>query len=179
MEASFFAFRYSLSRSSQILLGMSDSSSITALFLPFKHTRTKGPSLHRHYPASQVLLTLSDAQMIRHPKDDVRVRDSRPSRASPTDCRLPSLHAVLTTPAARLVRLRLWFIARSRAWFFPAGSAFPALPPGRRHIVAFEACSSFTPVTACKVARPPYVDFFHEVSASPVYPDSPLDSYRI
>jgi hypothetical protein len=71
MEASFFAFRYSLSRSSQILLGMSDSSSITALFLPFKHTRTKGPSLHRHYPASQVLLTLSDAQMIRHPKDDV------------------------------------------------------------------------------------------------------------
>src|SRR5229473_5355445 len=51
---------------------LSDSSPITAPFLLPKHTRSKGPSLPRHYPASQVPLTLSDAQMARHPKDDVR-----------------------------------------------------------------------------------------------------------
>ena len=32
-----------------------DSSSITAPSLLHKHTRSKGPFLRRHYPASQVL----------------------------------------------------------------------------------------------------------------------------
>jgi len=32
----------------------------------------------------------------------------------------------------------------------------------------FEACSSFTRVTACKVARPPDVGFCHEASSQPV-----------
>src|SRR5258708_15674797 len=43
-------------------------------------------------------------------------------------------------------------------------SSLPVQPPPffRRvgiHIVTFEACSSFTRVTACKVAHPPYVGF--------------------
>ena len=36
------------------------------------------------------------------------------------------------------------------------------------HIAAFEACSSFTRVTACQVARPPIRGLCHEVSACPV-----------
>src|SRR5262245_20708711 len=43
--------------------------------------------------------------------------------------------------------------------FFPVRAASPL--PGRVgvHIVTFEACSSFTRVTACTVAHPPYVGF--------------------
>src|SRR5229473_1824880 len=63
-----------------------DSSPITAPFLLHKHTRSKGPSLPRHYPASAVPLTLSDAQMVRHPERcRSRCATPRPSRASPTD----------------------------------------------------------------------------------------------
>jgi hypothetical protein len=41
----------------------------------------------------------------------------------------------------------------------PIRSAFPLIRRAGVHIAAFEACSSFTRVTACKVARPPEVDF--------------------
>src|SRR5207253_9565770 len=57
-------------------------------------------------------------------------------------------------------------MARSRAGLFPIRSAFPDLAAGRHvgvrkriHIAAFEACSSFTRVTACQIARPPIVGF--------------------
>jgi hypothetical protein len=64
----------------------SGSSPITVPFLLPKPTRSKGPSLHRHYPASSVPLTLSDAQMVRRPfRRRSRVATPRPSRASPTD----------------------------------------------------------------------------------------------
>ena len=36
------------------------------------------------------------------------------------------------------------------------------------HDFAFEACSSFTRVTACRVARPPYSGLCHEASTRPV-----------
>src|ERR1700722_9050550 len=36
------------------------------------------------------------------------------------------------------------------------------------HIASFEACSSFTRVTACQVARPPFRGLCREVSARPV-----------
>ena len=36
------------------------------------------------------------------------------------------------------------------------------------HNFAFEACSSFTRVTACRVARPPYSGLCHEASTRPV-----------
>src|SRR5947208_11395526 len=59
-------------------------------------------------------------------------------------------------------------MARSRARLFRFHSAFPALAPGRHHIGLFEACSSFTRVTACQVARPPFRGLCHEVSIRPV-----------
>src|SRR5713101_5320517 len=59
-------------------------------------------------------------------------------------------------------------IARSRAGFFQIDSAFPASAPGRHHIGPFEACSSFTRVTACQVARPPFCGLCREVPTRPV-----------
>ena len=95
-----------------------DSSSITSPFLLHKHTRSKGPSLHRHYPASSVLydpLRLPDdpwtfpsafeAATLDHPE-------------SPPLKRLPSWHAVLTTPVARSV-LRLWMPLSRHSAFAP------------------------------------------------------------
>src|SRR5450432_387393 len=52
-----------------------------------------------------------------------------------------------------------WRVARSRAGFFPVHAAFPVIVAGRRPHHTFEACSSFTRVTACRVAHPPYVGF--------------------
>jgi len=40
-----------------------------------------------------------------------------------------------------------------------AGNAFLDLAAVGVHIAAFEACSSFTRVTACQITRPPCVDF--------------------
>src|SRR5580698_10328466 len=60
--------------------------------------------------------------------------------------RSPFLHAVLITPADRTGACR-----------YSSLSARPS-PVNRRvgiHDFTFEACSSFTRVTACKVARPP------------------------
>src|SRR6266404_6290462 len=54
-RCSFFSLRYSLIGSYRILLGVADSSSITAPSLLHKHTRSKGPFLRRHYPASSVV----------------------------------------------------------------------------------------------------------------------------
>lgn len=65
---------------------------------------------------------------------------------------------MLTTPVVRPV-LVVINMARSRAGLFRVDSDFPALAPGRHHIALFEACSSFTRVTAYQVARPPNVDF--------------------
>ena len=52
-----------------------------------------------------------------------------------------------------------WRVARSRA--VSSLSVLPSPLSGRVgvHIVTFEACSSFTRVTACRVAHPPYVGF--------------------
>ena len=65
---------------------------------------------------------------------------------------------MLTTPVVRSV-LVVMLMAHSRARVFRTDSAFPASVPGRHHIGLFEACSSFTRVTACPLARPPKVDF--------------------
>src|SRR5215471_1927872 len=81
------------------------------------------------------------------------------SRASLTDLRSPSLHAVLNTPVDRI---RCLLVGELRV---PARVSSLSVQPsplaGRVgvHIVTFEACSSFTRVTACRVAHPPYVGF--------------------
>ena len=47
------------------------------------------------------------------------------------------------------------------------------------HDFAFEACSSFTRVTTCRVARPPYSGLCHEASTRPVTRAGPLVSYHV
>src|SRR5262252_9234380 len=59
-----------------------------------------------------------------------------------------------------------WRVARSRAGFFPVRAAFPVTGAGRVHITTFEACSSFTRVTACRVAHLPYVSFIARLRPS-------------
>src|SRR3954468_15488331 len=54
---------------------------------------------------------------------------------------------------------------------FPVRAAFPVLQAGRHPHRHFEACSSFTRVTACTVARPPYVGFIARLRPSQ-FPDS-------
>src|SRR5258708_31522611 len=87
------------------------------------------------------------------------VRDSSTIPGLPHCRRLPSSHAVLTTPVDQIGAYWLW------SWRDPAPGSSRSTRPSpliRRvgaHIVAFEACSSFTRVTAFKVARPPEVDF--------------------
>src|SRR3974390_36522 len=69
------------------------------------------------------------------------------------------MHAVLNTPVDRI------WCSLVAMWCAPApGASLSVLPsalPGRVgvHNTTFEACSSFTRVTACTVAHPPYVGF--------------------
>src|SRR5215471_14346797 len=69
------------------------------------------------------------------------------------------MHAVLNTPVDRI---RCSLVGELRV---PARvsslSVLPSPLSGRVgvHITTFEACSSFTRVTACTVAHPPYVGF--------------------
>src|ERR1700730_646400 len=73
--------------------------------------------------------------------------------------RSPFLHAVLSTPADRTGACR-----------FSSLSARPS-PVNRRvgiHNFTFEACSSFTHVTACKIARPPQGGRYPEPPTWPV-----------
>jgi hypothetical protein len=134
-----------------------DVASITAPALLPKLTRSKGPSLHRHYPASQVPLTLSDAQMARDPfRPRSQVATLRPPRASPTDRRLPSWHAVLATPVAPSV---------------PDGYRFRALPrrvlPNGLGLPRFSAGSAST----LHLSRPAQASHAYGLpSCSPTFP---------
>src|SRR6516225_9889418 len=69
------------------------------------------------------------------------------------------MHAVLNTPVDRI---RCSLIGKLRAPALVSSlSVLPSPLPGRVgvHITTFEACSSFTRVTAYTVAHPPYVGF--------------------
>ena len=62
----------------------------------------------------------------------------------------------------------------------PSLSARPS-PVNRRvgiHDFTFEACSSFTRVTACKIARPPKGGLLSRGSGPASYPTKPLGSYH-
>ena len=109
-----------------------DSSSITAPSLLHKHTRSKGPFLHRLYPVSSVVWPSPTPGLAAVPSDDVWRRDPAPA---------PSLlHSLqIAFPACRahypggpdqvLVGCRS---ARSRAGFFPVRAAFPVSQAARR-----------------------------------------------
>ena len=151
--------RYSLICSSESYSVLPDSSPITAPSLLHKPTRSKGPFLRRRYPASSVLWPSPTPGLAAALADDVGGATLHQPRASPTRCRSPSPHAVLITPVDRC-RCSLVVQLRDPARV----SSLPVLPSPflRRvgvHIFTFEACSSFTRVTACKVAHPPFVGF--------------------
>ena len=116
---------------------------------PFPHrSRTRAPSLRRHYPASAVLRA--------HPPP-------RPARPAPHGGPVGACHA--TDRASRVATTPLFHACRRH---YPGGTgrcARRSLPrrwqpsPRRRRvgfrITSFEACSAFTRVAARMVAEPP------------------------
>ena len=119
--------------------------------------RSKGPWLRRHYPASPLPWPFPRPK----PADALPAPFGLAPLAPgfPLLPGLPSLHAVPTTPADRIGACR-FLLVRSRTGFFPTRSGLPGahIRPASTDL-CFEACSGFTHVTACRFARPPYVDF--------------------
>src|SRR6476620_6877191 len=104
-------------------------------------------------------MALSDSQTGRHPfwRRSGPRPPANPEPPSLTQTTFPACCAQY--PGGPDQVLVGWRVARSRA-----GSSLSVLPSPLSwrvgvHIVTFEACSSFTRVTACRVAHPPYVGF--------------------
>ncbi len=126
------------------------SSPITDPWLLRKRTRSQGPFLRRHYPASQVVRPCPTPA---RPAVLATTLEARP----PTETGLPRLpgppsqRAVSITPVDRNGCIRRLLPRSTR----------PS-PTDRRvgiHKFTFEACSDFTRVTARWVARPPKAAF--------------------
>ena len=131
----------------QVLPG---SSPITDPWLLRKRTRSQGPFLRRHYPASQVV---RPCPIPARPAVLATASEARP----PTETGLPRLpgphsqRAVPITPVDRSGCIRRLLPHSTR----------PS-PTDRRvgiHDFTFEACSGFTRVTARWVVRPPKAAF--------------------
>src|SRR5580700_7567708 len=93
-----------------------------------------------------------------------------PAPGLPQLPRSPSLHAVLTTSADRTGACR----------FLPCPRGLPRFY--RRvgiHDFTFEACSSFTRVTACKIACPPKGGRLSRGFDPASYPTEPLGSDHV
>ena len=84
----------------------------------------------------------------------------------------------LTTPVDRIRCSLVAALARSRAGFFPARQPSPFVRRVGIHNFTFEACSSFTRVTACKVAHPPFVGFIARLRPAG-FPARTLASYQV
>jgi len=123
-----------------------------------KHTRSQGPFLRRHYPASAV----------------VRPCPTPANAAARSDVEAATLAPNGSPPITRTT------FPTCRA-HYPGGSSgcscrlLPRItrpsPNGRRvgiRIVTFEACSGFTHVTARRIAQPPIGDLCHEAPAHAV-----------
>jgi len=109
-----------------------DSSSITAPSLLHKHTRSKGPFLHRRYPVSSVVWPSPTPGLAAALSADVWRRDPPPAPSLPHSLQIafPACRAHYPGgPDQVLVGCR---VARSRAGFFPVRAAFPVSQAGRR-----------------------------------------------
>ena len=139
--------------------------------------RSQGPSLHRHYPASTVILPCPNSRRCAA-RSDVEAATLAPNGSPPI--------TRTTFPTCRA--------------HYPGGSSgcscrlLPRItqpsPCSRRvgiRIVTFEACSGFTHVTARRIAQPPTGDLCHEAptravtrtsrsSATGSIDNSPVDS---
>jgi hypothetical protein len=146
-----------------------DSSSITAPFLFPKHTRSKGPSLRRHCPTSTVPWpspTSGLAVILIH---DVAGATCANSGSPPiTQITFPACRAQYPGGPNRCLSVSSLF-------------ARPSPVNGRVgiHDFTFGACSSFTRVTACKIARPPKGGLLSRGSGPASYPAKSLGSYHV
>jgi hypothetical protein len=117
-------------------------------------------------------MALSDAQADRRPFR--RRLETRPPPVLdlPQLPGSPFLHAVLTTPVDQLRCTRRLLSSLGH-------TAFPAMQTGRHPQLTFEACSSFTHVTACRIAHPPFVGFITRLRPAPVSRSRTLASYQV
>ena len=116
---------------------------LTLSHLLQKRSRSKGPSLHRHYPASQVLFpSPTPAQ--------ARTKSSVTGRYPAPGTGLPRCPNYLPDMLSSLPR---WIEIGAFDGCFPIPLR-PSPNIGRVgfHDCTFEACSRFTRVTACQVA---------------------------
>jgi len=124
-----------------------------------------GPFLCRYYPASSVVLPTPTPRLAVALSGDV-------GGATPASPEPPPLTRI-TFPTCRAhypggSNQVLWCIISA----LPRRASFLSVQPSplcRRvgiHIFTFEACSSFTRVTACKVAHLPYVGFIARLRPS-------------
>jgi hypothetical protein len=117
----------------------------------------KTPSLGRNYPASTVLRAYPPPRAARPIPHGRPVEGHAPSPPGVSRVALISLyrHAVVITPVARWVgllvkqRIPAVYIARQRL------RPSPSFRKVGVHIGRFEACSTFTRVTACLLAASP------------------------
>jgi hypothetical protein len=111
---------------------LSDSSSITAPSLLHKHTRSKGPFLRRHYPASSVVWPSPTPRLAAALSGDVRGRDPQANPEPPSLTQITFSACRAQYPGGPDQVLVGWRVARSRAGFFPVRAAFPVIGAGRR-----------------------------------------------
>jgi hypothetical protein len=132
---------------------------------------TEAPSLHRSYPASSVLRASPPSQSARPVSRELPVDPYRDHRWDfPCCVWSPCLHAVANTPAGLMEFVRSYL---STNFGLPT-------KPGRvgSCISLFEACSAFTHVTACTLAKSPS-DSLHQRLQQSRCLDCCSDCYRV
>src|ERR1035438_10074708 len=128
----------------------------------------EGQMYRRSRPASPVHLTLSDAQMVRHPEDAVRGARLPDHPGPPPLTQITFLTCRAHYPGGPDRCVMVIQLARSRAGFFPIRSAFPAHAPGRRPHCSFRGLLELHTHYGLPGCSPTYRGLCHEVSASPV-----------
>jgi len=89
-----FMLPYSWLKRSSELQRLSDSSSMATPSLRHQHTRSKGPFLRRHYPASTVIRPSPPSESGRHPNDNVgSATSTRPGSPPITQIPFPACRA--------------------------------------------------------------------------------------
>ena len=85
---------------------------------------------------------------------------------------------MLTTPVLEQVHLRLLPCPRGLPHSTDGSACLPRSIGVGFHDFTFEACSSFTHVTAYQIVRPPKVDFVTRLQSGRLNPSKLLVSYR-
>src|SRR5712691_9832060 len=164
-----FALRHSGIERSSVLRGVVDSSSITALFPLSPAHQKQGSFPPPVLPSIHGTVTLSDFRTGHPPIEDV-------GGATSTGAGSPPI-----TQTTFLTCRAQYPGGPNRCVSVSSLSARPSPFNGRVgiHNFTFEACSSFTRVTACKIARPPKGGLLSRGFDPASYPTRPLGSYHV